>query len=113
MADYQGELSIIDWKTATYIKKEEIMLSYILQGTAYSRMLYELYGMIPKNIVICSFIRFDPKKPNPFMDQDIYIDWRVYNPLDYIRRLKSIVDAFHYQRKQREINNSDTVDMHG
>ena len=89
------------------------MLSYILQGTAYSRMLYELYGMIPKNIVICSFIRFDPKKPNPFMDQDIYIDWRVYNPLDYIRRLKSIVDAFHYQRKQREINNSDTVDMHG
>ena len=61
VADYQGELSIIDWKTATYIKKEEIMLSYILQGTAYSRMLYELYGMIPKNIVICSFIRFDEK----------------------------------------------------
>lgn len=113
VADYQGELSIIDWKTATYIKKEEIMLSYILQGTAYSRMLYELYGMIPKKIVICSFIRFDSMKPNPFMDQDIYIDWRVYNPLDYIRRLKSIVDAFHYQRKQREINNSDTVDMHG
>ena len=113
VADYQGELSIIDWKTATYIKKEEIMLSYILQGTAYSRMLYELYGMIPKNIVICSFIRFDPRKPNPFMDQDIYIDWRVYNPLDYIRRLKSIVDAFHYQRKQKQINISDTVDMHG
>ena len=52
VADYEGELAVIDWKTATYIKKEEWLLSYILQGTAYSRMLYELYGLIPKKIVI-------------------------------------------------------------
>ena len=41
VADYEGELAIIDWKTSTYIKKEEYLLSYILQGTAYcSCLLY-------------------------------------------------------------------------
>ena len=99
VADYEGELAIIDWKTSTYIKKEEYLLSYILQGTAYCRMLYEMYGLLPKKIVICSLIRFDPMKYNPFMDQDIYIDWKVYNPLDYIRRLKSVCDAYHFSRR--------------
>ena len=97
VADYEGELAVIDWKTATYIKKEEWLLSYILQGTAYSRMLYELYGLIPKKIVICSFVRFDSKKYNSMMDQDIYIDWRVFNPLDYIKELKSVVDTYHFK----------------
>ena len=100
IAEYNGELAVIDWKTATYIKKEEYLRSYILQGTAYSRMLYELYGMIPKKIVICSFIRFDSKKYNHMMDQDIFIDWREYNPLDYIRELKSICDAYHFKNKE-------------
>ena len=99
IADYEGELAVIDWKTATYVKKEEWLLSYILQGTAYCRMLYELYGLIPKKIVICSFIRFDSKKYNPMMDLDIFVDWRVFNPLDYIRRLKSVCDAYHFSQK--------------
>jgi len=97
IADYEGELAVIDWKTATYIKKEEYILSYILQGTAYCRMLYELYGIIPKKIVICSLIRFDGKKYNPLMDQDIHVDWRVFNPLDYIHKLKDVCDAFHFK----------------
>jgi len=98
IADYEGELAVIDWKTATYIKKEEYILSYILQGTAYCRMLYELYGLLPKKVVICTLIRFDGMKYNPFMDEDLYIDWRVFNPLDYIRQLKSVCDAFHFKR---------------
>ena len=99
IADYEGELAVIDWKTATYIKKEEYIFSYILQGTAYCRMLYEMYGLLPKKVVICSLIRFDSMKYNPMMDEDIYIDWRVFNPLDYIRRLKSVCDAFHFSRR--------------
>ena len=98
VADYEGELAIIDWKTATYIKKEEYLLSYILQGTAYCMMLYEMYGLLPKKIVICSLIRFDPMKYNPLLDQDIHVDWKVYNPLDYIRQLKSVCDAYHFSR---------------
>ena len=97
VADYEGELAVIDWKTATYIKKEKYIHTYILQGTAYCRMLYELYGLIPKKVVICSLIRFDPMKYNPLMDQDIYVDWKVFNPLDYIKELKSVVDTYHYK----------------
>ena len=97
IADYEGELAVIDWKTATYIKKEKYIHTYILQGTAYCRMLYELYGLIPKKVVICSLIRFDPMKYNPLMDQDIYVDWKVFNPLDYIKELKSVVDTYHYK----------------
>ena len=98
IADYEGELAVIDWKTATYIKKEEYIITYILQGTAYCRMLYEMYGLLPKKVVICTLIRFDGMKYNPFMDEDIYVDWKVFNPLDYIRQLKSICDAFHFKR---------------
>ena len=99
VADYEGELAIIDWKTATYIKKEEYILTYILQGTAYCSMLYEMYGLLPKKVVICTLIRFDPMKYNPFMDEDLYIDWKVFNPLDYIRQLKSVCDAYHFRRR--------------
>ena len=98
IADYEGELAVIDWKTATYIKKEEYILSNIIQGTAYCRMLYEMYGLLPKKVVICTLIRFDGMKYNPFMDEDLYIDWKVFNPLDYIRQLKSVCDAFHFKR---------------
>ena len=101
VADYCGDLAIIDWKTASYVKKEEYVLPYLLQGTAYCLMLYEMYGLLPKKLVICTFIRFsDPKKPVPFMDgdkvTDLFVEWKEYNPLDYIRRLKAICDAFHH-----------------
>ena len=100
IADYEGELAIIDWKTATYIKKDEWIKPYVFQGTAYSRMLYELYGLIPKKVVICSLIRFDSKKYNKLLDQDIHIDWRVYNPTDYIRELHDICKAYHFQTSE-------------
>jgi len=37
-------------------------------------------------------------KYNPMMDEDIFIDWKVFNPLDHIRELKSICDAFHFKK---------------
>ncbi|MBT4697559.1 MAG: hypothetical protein HOG73_09150 [Candidatus Marinimicrobia bacterium] len=98
IADYEGELAIIDWKTASYLKKEEYLRSYILQGTAYSFMLYEMYGLIPKKIVICSLIRFDSKKYNHMLDADIHIDWRVYNPLDHIHELQEVCEAYHFKK---------------
>lgn len=103
IAEYEGELSIIDWKNSTYVKKDEYLKSYILQGTAYARMLYEMYGIIPKNIVICSLIRFGADKPNPFLDKDIHIDWRVFSPLQHIRELKQVCDDYHVKFK-KDIN---------
>ena len=99
IAEYEGELAVIDWKTATYIKKEEYILPYILQGTAYARMIYEMYGVIPKKIVLCMLIRFDGTKYNPLLDTDILVDWRVFDPLDYIHKLKEVCDAYHFKYK--------------
>lgn len=109
IAEYEGELAIIDWKTATYIKKPDWMKNYILQGTAYSRMLYEMYGLIPKKIVICSLIRFaNVDKIPPHINSDLYIDWKVFNPLEHIRELKTVCDNYH-SKFPRHINIFDVA----
>ena len=41
--------------------------------------------------------RFDKEKYNPLMDTDILVDWRVFNPLDYIHKLKEVCDAYHFK----------------
>lgn len=52
IADYNGELSVIDFKNSMKPKKKEWITNYFLQGTAYSNMFYERYGRVPKQIVI-------------------------------------------------------------
>jgi hypothetical protein len=42
-------------------------------------------------------IRFEKDKYNPLMDTDILVDWRVFNPLDYIHKLKEVCDAYHFK----------------
>lgn len=45
VADYDGELCIIDFKTATSIKNEETVYSYKLQVALYGLMFMEMYQM--------------------------------------------------------------------
>lgn len=52
IAEYDGELSIIDFKTSRKEKKEEWIGNYFVQGTAYSLMLEEMTGIKVQNIVI-------------------------------------------------------------
>jgi CRISPR/Cas system-associated exonuclease Cas4 (RecB family) len=52
IAEYDGELSIIDFKTSRKEKKEEWIPNYFVQGTAYSLMLEEETGIKVPNIVI-------------------------------------------------------------
>ena len=104
IADYNGELAVIDWKTGSYIKKDEYVFSYILQGTAYCHMLAEMYNLVPKKVVICTFIRFnDPKKPVPFMDGDkvvdLLVEWKEYNPEDYVDELLKVCTAYHFSQR--------------
>jgi hypothetical protein len=103
IADYNGELAVIDWKTGSYIKKDEYVFNYILQGTAYCHMLAEMYKLVPKKIVICTLIRFsDPKKPVPFMDGDkvvdLLVEWKEYNPEDYVDELLKVCKAYHFSK---------------
>ena len=52
IAEYKGELSIIDYKSARAPKRAEWIEDYFLQCTLYSMMLYELTGIAAKKIVV-------------------------------------------------------------
>jgi len=52
IAKYDGELSIIDYKTKRSNQQEEWMTDHFIQGTAYSEMFKELTGIEVKQIVI-------------------------------------------------------------
>lgn len=52
IGEYNGKLSIIDFKTSTKVKKREWITDYFIQGTAYSLMYEELVGSPIDNIVI-------------------------------------------------------------
>lgn len=52
IADYDGELSIIDFKTARSVKRESYIHDYYMQGAFYFTSFYELTGQLPKQILI-------------------------------------------------------------
>ena len=52
VAKYDGELSIIDYKTKRSHQQEEWMTEHFIQATAYSEMFAELTGIKVKQIVI-------------------------------------------------------------
>lgn len=52
IGEFDGKLSIIDFKTSNRPKDEEDILSYFLQLTMYSLMLEEMTGIVIPNIVI-------------------------------------------------------------
>ena len=52
IAEYDGELSIIDFKTSKKPKPKEWIEHYFVQAMAYGCMLYELTGITVKKLVI-------------------------------------------------------------
>ena len=52
IAEYEGELAVIDFKTSEKPKPEEWIEGYFVQAVAYACMLYELTGIIVKKLVI-------------------------------------------------------------
>ena len=52
IAEYNGVLSIIDFKTSRKKKKDEYITDYFLQGTAYSIMFEEMTGIKIEQVVI-------------------------------------------------------------
>ena len=51
IAEYDGVLSIIDFKTAAEPKKESYLYDYFVQETAYACCLQEIYGITVKQLV--------------------------------------------------------------
>lgn len=52
VADYDGVLSIVDYKTANKLKNESSIEHYYTQCTAYALMMEEMYGLQINNIVV-------------------------------------------------------------
>lgn len=52
IAEFDGELAIIDYKTAEKPKKREWIEHYFVQAMAYGMMLHELTGLCVKKLVI-------------------------------------------------------------
>ena len=51
IAEYEGELAVIDFKTSKKIKPEKWLENYFVQETAYACMYYEMTGISVKKIV--------------------------------------------------------------
>lgn len=51
IAEYEGELAIIDFKTSAEPKKEQHLYDYYVQECGYACMLQEVYGLTVKKLV--------------------------------------------------------------
>ena len=67
IALWDGELAVIDFKTARSNRNEEDITDYFLQSTAYALMCHERHGIIPRKIVIVMAIDHD--KPKVFVQK--------------------------------------------
>jgi len=77
VAEYNGVLSVIDFKTSRKAKKEEWIEDYFIQAFFYAHAFFEMTGAIPEQVVILIAIRdsFDVQVfKKPIGDMDIYIE---------------------------------------
>jgi genome maintenance exonuclease 1 len=72
IAEFDGKLSVIDFKTARKLKEKEHILNYFCQATAYAIMYEERTGTPVSRIVI--LISVDDEEPQIFVDKrDRYV----------------------------------------
>ena len=83
IAEYNGELAIIDFKTSTKYKREEWIHDYFAQETAYAIMFQELTGQQVKKLV--TIIACETGEPQIF---------EIYDKFKYARKLKEYIDAY-------------------
>ena len=83
IAEFDGELAVIDFKTSTKEKKEEHIENYFVQETAYAAMFLERSGIEVKKIV--TLIATEEGSIQVF---------EKYNLDDYLQLLKSYIEEF-------------------
>lgn len=85
IAEYDGELSVIDFKTARRPKSEDHILSYFIQVSFYAAAFYEMTGIAIKQGVI--IIAVDDNEPQVFK----------FDTFDYLPHFMSV------RKKYREL----------
>ena len=97
IAEYDGKLSVIDFKTSTKDKKEEWVENYFIQTTAYCEMFEERYGKAIDQIVI--LIVTEEGSTQTF----------IKDKQDYLPLLKPAIDEFHKKFKEKKSNNGKKI----
>ena len=83
IAEFDGELAVIDFKTSTKPKQEQWIENYFVQETAYAAMFLERTGLEVKKIVTLVSVE----------DGSIQI-FQKYNIDDYLQLLKCYIEEF-------------------
>lgn len=52
IAEHNGILSVIDFKTSIRLKKKENIGNYFMQAAAYRQMFHEMTGLLPKQVIV-------------------------------------------------------------
>ena len=84
IADYDGRLSIIDYKTSTKRKRKDWIEGYFLQCSLYAYMLWEMTGIGVKDIVVIIGIDDEP-------DAQVFVE----RPSNYIEKAADMVRSYH------------------
>lgn len=84
IADYNGRLSIIDYKTSGKLKRKEWIEGYFMQASLYSYMLWEMTEIIADQIVIIIAVDDNPT-PQVFVER----------PRNYISKARDVVKRYH------------------
>ena len=88
VAEYDGKLSIIDFKTSRRQKREDWITNYFLQGTAYSIMWEELTKIPINQIVIL------------ISGEDNTVSEFIKDPIDYKTNLLDMLEKYHMMTKK-------------
>jgi genome maintenance exonuclease 1 len=87
VADFEGKISIIDFKSSRRVKTRDEIETYFLQTSAYSVMFEELTGIPITRLVIIMGV--DNEKPLTFIEhRDDWIDKFIEVRQDYLKLYK-------------------------
>jgi genome maintenance exonuclease 1 len=91
IAEYDGKLSVIDFKTSKAIKDEKDIQEYFMQATAYAIMFQERTGISIRNIAILMSCE----------DGSIMVYQK--DPIKYVASLKTAIDEY-YEENVNELS---------
>lgn len=74
VAEYDGKLSIIDFKTSRKLKQADWIESYFLQSTIYSMMFQQLYKQEVGQVVILITVDHEPEPQIFIRDRGNYVN---------------------------------------
>lgn len=67
IGEWDGKISIIDWKTANYSKEKDQITNYFMQASAYAEMFEEITGIEINQIVVAIAVENQP--PQIFIEE--------------------------------------------